>query len=299
LHYHIERLGLWTALTFLGTSPDLLIEEDLDPRALADYKLLIVVGDHLPPKKAAVVQRWVEQGGTVLATAGAGLNDPYGEPNQAWPALLGLTERETIHHDTFLRPRQELPFIKPRGAIVGDGWYWLRLATTETIEPAETAEVTARLASDDSPMGVRRDVGRGAVVYVAGLPGVAYLWAALQPPAVPDRGISNHQVPVGYDPGVRRMLAAVLKRADVQPRIIASPPLIDARLVRSGKGFYLPVSNYHRDVDQPVSLTIRLDRPIKHVTSAYHGKLPHAQQDGAIHVTIPALGYGDMLRLAP
>src|SRR5262249_54547311 len=43
LHFHLERLGLWSALTFLGVSPDLLLEEDLTAKGLQDYKVLLVV----------------------------------------------------------------------------------------------------------------------------------------------------------------------------------------------------------------------------------------------------------------
>ncbi len=300
LHYHLERLGLWTAMTFLGESPDLLIEEDLSPRVLRDYRMLVVVGDHLPAEAAKPVEQWVAAGGLLLATAGAGLHDPYGAPNEAWPDLLGLAERTTRHEATFLRPRQELPFLEPTGVLVGEGWYTVRLATRETIRPAEGVETLARFSGEQgAPAVIARPLGKGRVVYAAALPGVAYVWAALQPPAVPDRGPAAHEVPDGYDPGVRTLLTQLLDNAGVHPRIVANPPQLDTRLIQSPNGYYLPVANYQRRIGGPASLRVRVDRPIRQVTSAYHGKLASSHDDGWLSIDLPALGYGDVLRLEP
>jgi hypothetical protein len=46
-----------------------------------------------------------------------------------------------------------------------------------------------------------------------------------------------------------------------------------------------------------VTLRIRVDGEIKKVTSAYHGDLEAKSEKGVVVVTIPALGYGDVLRL--
>src|SRR5262249_14776223 len=72
LNSHIARFGIWEALTFLGVSPDLLIEEDLNAKVLKDYKVLVVVGDCLATDKVPALKAWVENGGVLLATAGAG-----------------------------------------------------------------------------------------------------------------------------------------------------------------------------------------------------------------------------------
>jgi hypothetical protein len=297
LSYHMERLGLWQALTFLGVSPDLVIEEDLSDRVLKDYKVLIVVGDCLLPESARVVEKWVKSGGTLLATAGAGRYDPYRRPNETWPALLGLKGRTTEEKTTFFRPRQELPFLQPLSTIQGDGWQMPALATRERLEPVKEARTLATFTDDKSPAVIERPLGKGHVICIAALPGVASLWSALQPPVVPDRGPATHSVPTNFDKGANALLQSVLKTAAVEPIVVADPPLIDTRLLKSEKGYVLPLANYNEKVGQKVTLSIRTDAAIGKVTSAYHGELKVEKKDGRVMVTLPGLGYGDVLRL--
>jgi hypothetical protein len=299
LNAHMERLGLWTALTFLGSSPDLIIEEDVNARILKNYKVLVLVGDSLPADLTAPLEAWVRAGGVVLATANTGRYDTYRAAHKGMPALLGLDSRTSEERSTFFRPRQELPFLKPLGTLVGDDWEMPQLATYERIKPIKDVKVLARFKDDKSPGVIERRLGKGRIFYVAGLPGVAYLWSALQPPIVPDRGPATHSVPTNFDKGARALLEAVLRSAEVKPAIVASPERIDARLLRSAKGYVLPVANYHDKVGQKVTLTVRVGVPIKKVTSAYHGVLPAKNGKDSVVITIPALGYGDVLRLDP
>jgi hypothetical protein len=299
LHHHLERLGLWTALTFLGVSPDLLIEEDVTSRGLQKYKVLVVVGDCLPREMAVVLEEWVRGGGVLLATANAGRYDPYHEANPAFQSLFGLDVRRTEEQTTFLRPRQELPFLKPLDTVKGDGWEMPQLATSEWVSPAGDARVLAKFKDNEGAAVVERRLGKGRVVYVAALPGIAYLWSALQPPQVPDRGPGTHAVPTAFDAGARSLLEAVLKAARVEPPVVAEPGLIDTRLLKSPGGFILPLANYQAEVGQPVKLSLRLPGAVGKVTSAYHGVLAFREEGGRTVISLPALGYGDVLRLDP
>ncbi len=299
LHHHLERLGLWTGLTFLGVSPDLVIEEDLTAKGLQDYRVLVVVGDCLPREAAPVLEKWVRQGGVLLATANAGRYDTYREANPAFQTLFGLDIRRTEEQATFLRPRQELPFLSPLDTVKGDGWEMPQLATSEWISPADDARVLAKFKKDDSAAVIERSLDRGRIVYVAALPGLAYLWSALQPPQVPDRGPGTHTIPTAYDAGARALLQAVLKTAKVDPTVVAEPGLIDTRLLKGPKGFILPLSNCNAKVGGPVKLMVRVPGPVGTVTSAYHGVLAVKEEEGRVVISLPALGYGDVLRLDP
>src|SRR5262249_44908834 len=146
-------------------------------------------------------------------------------------------------------------------------------ATFERISPAEGAEVLASFP-DDSPAVLERRLGKGRVYYVAALPGVAYLWSALQPPRVPDRGPGAHSIPTRFDKGALELLRLPLKAAKGEPALVAEPSLIDLRLLRAPKGYILPLANYHDQVGQEVKLTLHTDAPVGKVTSAYHGVLP-------------------------
>ncbi len=300
LHYHLERLGLWKAFTFLGVSPDLVIEEDLKADVLKNYKVLVLVGDCLPPGLAPVLEKWVKGGGVVLATAGAGRFDPYRQPSPALAKLFGLAKRTTQERTTFVRPRQELPFLAPLAKLVDKGWEMPQLAVRERVEPVKGVEVGATFADDKSPAAFSRRLGKGRIVYVAALPGLAYLWSALQPPVVPDRGPATHSVPTRFDKNVATLLErAVLRSAGVKPLLTTKPGLIDGRLLRAPKGHVLPLANYNAKVGQRATIVVQVGAPVKKVTSAYHGALPFKYDKGQVTVTVPALGYGDVLRLDP
>ncbi len=49
-------------------------------------------------------------------------------------------------------------------------------------------------------------------------------------------------------------------------------------------------------VGQPATIAFRLPGPVTKSRSAYHGDLPVIQAKGSYVVTIPSLGYGDILR---
>ena len=297
LNAHTDRLGLWTALTFLGVSPDLVMEEDVGEKGLKDYKVLVLVGDCLPPSLVPIIEAWVRKGGVVLATANAGRYDPYREATPVFEKLFGLQSRRSEERASFFRPRQELPFLKPFDRIVCPGGALPQLGTRERIEPAKDATVLARFENDKEPAILDRRLDKGHVLYIAALPGVAYLWSALQPPTVPDRGPGTHSIPTAFNAGARSLLELVLRAAHVQPAIESTPALVDARLLKAPGGYILPLANYTDKIGQKVTLRIRIGDKIHKVTSAYHGELPVKEDDGRIVVTIPALGYGDVLRL--
>jgi hypothetical protein len=297
MNAHMDRLGLWTALTFLGASPDLIMEVDVSEKGLKDYKVLVVVGDCLPPSLAKPLEAWVRKGGVVLATANAGRYDAYRQATPVFEKLFGLQSRQTEERTPFFRPNQELPFLKPFDGVVTPDGTMPQLATLERIAPAKDATVLARFRDGKSPAIIDRRLDKGHVFYVAALPGVAYLWSALQPPAVPDRGPGTHSIPTAFNAAARGLMELVLRAARVQPTIEATPALVDARLLKAPRGYILPIANYHDKVGQKATLCIRISDKIGKVTSAYHGELAVKEDKGRIIVTIPALGYGDVLRL--
>jgi hypothetical protein len=106
-------------------------------------------------------------------------------------------------------------------------------------------------------------------------------------------------VPTKWDAGARELLKIVLSAGSVKPAIVADPPLVDARLLKSGRGHVLPIANFNARIGEPVTLSLRISGTVSRVTSAYHGVLAAQLEGGRLKVTIPAIGYGDVLRLDP
>jgi hypothetical protein len=296
LSYHLDRLGLWKALTFQNASPDLIIEEDLNAKLLAGYDVLFVVGDSLPPAAVPAVEQWVRNGGVLVATAGAGRFDPYRAPNKAWEQLFGLNNRTTEEKERFFRVRQELPYLQPLAHAQVGGVKMPQIAIDEHITPAADAKVLASF-DDGAPALINRALGNGQVFYCAALPGVAYLYTALQPPTVPDRGVVTHTVPTNFDPGAAAIVKMALDAAKYRPSLTVNGGLIDTRLIKGPSAYVLPMANYNGEIGKPVTITLNVQEKIVKATSAYSGNLPIAiREAGTATITIPKLGYGDIVR---
>lgn len=307
LHFHLERLGIWKALTFAGLSPDLVTEEDVIAGKLKGYRMVVLVGDHWPRTMIPVIERWVQEGGVALATAASGQKDIYGTAMKDWHALAGLKSVKTEPRTTFLRPRQELAFLEPIDAMIWEEPTATKtrrsmpiLATRERIEPEKGSKVLARFQSDNSPAWVERALGKGSVFYVAGHPGLAMLWTALQPPVVPDRGPSAHAVPTNWDQAAQAVLARISARSGAKAQFLVSESKprswLDARLLEAPGGYLFPMANYSEKVGEKVRLHVTVPRKVRRVASAYHGELAFTQEKELVSVTLPALSYGDVLR---
>jgi len=309
LTYHQERFGIWQALTFAGHSPDLLVEADLNAARLAGYDVVYLVGDHLPADATAALDAWVRAGGTLMATAGAGRYDMYMDANPALQALLGIASRELDEQVRFVRPLQELPFLTPIESIKTEAGELPVLAIRERVQAAAGIEATMRFA-DGSPAVLQHTLGEGTVIYAACLPGLAHSYSAQQPPRVPDRSASTHVVPEHFDPAARALILRPLAIAEVAPQVaIIEGGNIDTRLIDGKSAYILPIANYNRiplmlnnfdvlaDGATSVVLSVRTERPVTKATSAYLGNLAIETVDGRTQITIPKLGYGDMIRL--
>lgn len=295
LSYHLDRLGLWKALTFQNASPDLIIEEDLNAELLADYRVLFVVGDSLPPAAASVVEQWVRNGGVLVATAGAGRFDPYREQTTVWQQLFGLAERVTEEKARFFRVRQELPYLQPLAHVQVGGVKMPQIGIAEQIRPAAGVEVLASF-ENGAPALISRALGNGRVFYCAALPGVAYLYTALQPPTVPDRGVVTHTVPTNFDQGAAAIVKMALDAAKIEKPVVTDGGLIDTRLIKGPRAYILPLANYNSEVGKPVAITLNVKEKIAKATSAYCGSLKLQANGNAVTVALPKLGYGDIVR---
>ncbi len=293
--FHLERVGLWKAFTFAGNTPDLVTEEDVIAGKLGEVKLLVLVGDHWKKGMIPAVEAWVKKGGVAISTADAGVKDEYGGETLDWAKLAGSSSLITRAETPFLRPRQELPFLKPLHAIKGDGWTMPALAVGGSVVPLEGTVVLA--STGKASVNTRRDLGKGAIIHIAALPGLAYLWSALQPPRVPDRADGTHSVPTDFDKGAAAVVKLALDAAKVKPDIVADPPLIDARLLVAKGGMILPVASYTGKTAEKVTLTVRVPRAVKKVASARHGELKFKAEGGAVTFTLPSLNYGDVVRM--
>ncbi len=286
LCFHMDRVGIYYALVHGSRSPDLLIEED----NLKDYKVAYWVGDCIHPAALKRLEEWVRAGGQLFATAGAFHFDQYRQPLAAGLAFLGLKSAKLDEQTTFFRPQIELPRLTPLDHI-GEMPVF---GVVDRVEIGSDANVVATFKSG-APAVVERTLGKGKITYIAAFPGPTYLWSAYQPPPVPSRGPSSHMPLVNFNADARGWILGPARQAGTS--VEAEGGLVDARLLKSPKGYAIPLANYSADVTKPVTLTIRGVTGIRRVVSANRGNLKlQREKDGSVRATY-ATGFGDILRI--
>ncbi len=290
LCYHTDRLGIYYTLVHGSRPPDMLIEEDVIAGKLKDYKVAYWVGDCADPKMIKPLEEWVKAGGHLVATAGALRCNAYKQPVPEGLALLGLKSGKLDEKQTFFRMQIEMPRMTPLDTIGNMPVF----SVVDHVEAGPDANIIFKFKSG-GPAVVERTLGKGKITFIAALPGVTYLWSAHQPAQPPPRGVWSHAPWTNFNADAGALILAPAKA--VTSQVEAEGGLIDARLLKSPKGYAVPLANYSVDTQKPVTLTIRGVKGIKKITSASQGELKMEKApDDAVKVTY-STGFGDILRV--
>ena len=126
------------------------------------------------------------------------------------------------------------------------------LALKDNVTAMPNATVTATFA-DGKPAVIISTHGKGRSIFIAALPGVAYLWSAYQnvggKTLVPSRGPSSHLELSGFNAAAAGLIVPLAK--GVLSSIDAGDAKIDARLLSSPNGYAIPIANYESDTSKP------------------------------------------------
>lgn len=239
----VENRLTWTALRHLGVQPDFLREEDVEAGRLAAYQVLYVTGQCLTRKAARRIDDWVKAGGVVYLAAGAATRDEFYEPyvppfaTVVWPDRAA--ERFLRQSGHRYNERADLPTIRPitRAKLVLEGKdssipvIGCRLDLREKLGPA-TIWATYE---DGRTAGATVNHGRGAVVGVGFLPGLAY-----SPFKVGQTTLDE----VWPHPP-RAVISLPLRRGlKAPPVVLLSEPVVEASLLTGPEGSALVLVNH-------------------------------------------------------
>jgi hypothetical protein len=87
---------LYLALKHAELPVDIVVEDDCVSGLLKHYDVLYVTMPHLTDEAAGATAAWVETGGTVFATASAGLKNEADVENKAFSTLLGVSQSAVV-----------------------------------------------------------------------------------------------------------------------------------------------------------------------------------------------------------
>ena len=259
----VENRLTWTAIRQLGIQPDIIREEDVEAGKLARYKVLYVTGQCLTRKAAAQIDEWIRKGGVVYLAGGAATRDEFYTPfvpafaKTVWPADAATAFVKEQGHR--YNERGDLSTITPlttaKVTAGGQTFDMKVIGCRLNLKDGLPANALLAIYADGKPAGASVSYGRGTVVAVGFLPGLAYS------PFKPGQTTLDEV----WQPEPRELFALPLQALKGQQAVTLSVPVVEGSLLTGKADSALVLVNY---TYQPVKeLTVRLAPSCKFTTA--------------------------------
>lgn len=292
----------------------MVVEADIGA-TLNTYKLIYLADTHVSQKASTALAAWVAAGGTLIATAGAGMFDELNKTNAVMSKVLGVTNIGTYAPSEVQFIKQDLVNATTLGTASwasadesGANATAVAAAVRHFFTPAATSTVIA--SYDDaksSPAAIHTISGKGTVFYFSFYLGLSYFLPAM-PVRVADRGgldgAYTHFIPTQFNSDVLAMIKNISATAGVVQQVSCSNHLVHGKPVvsKTGKGVVVPLVNW-AGTDNLTNLTVTVNipavKPGMKATLATGGKvtqLPGGSPKGGVSYQLD-LGIADALIL--
>ena len=286
--YNLERKCLWTALRHAQIPVDVVVEDDLIDGSAHRYRVLYLAADRLSRSAQIGLAAWVRDGGTLISMAGGGFKDEYNEPISTLLPVFGLRGESLEKVTTFIRPRIELPRLRPLDTIVsragGEEIAVPALAFRQRLDALPTTEVLARF-SDGSPAATANRYARGQAILWGTLLGAGYVQSGFPSPLPPpDRGPFTHTPLTGFRGDLGQLIAGPalpFARRGAE----CSEPLVETGLLETDRAVLVPLACL-LDGPRAVDLTVHEVGPATRVWSVRQGPLPLTQVGTSVRTSL-------------
>lgn len=278
---------LYVAIRHQQVPLDFVIDEDALAGDLKNYKLLFLTDRHVSRAASEKIKEWVESGGRLVATAGAGLLDEFNQPNDILIGLYGITpgELETPAAASVVYAKQDLPFSEPLDTVKFDlpqidefsvPIYAARQKFTAS------PNVVVETFADGSPAILRAEIGKGEVKYCGFLPGLSYFRPAM-PKRPVDRGTIDdcmaHFVPREFDEGARALVWWA--SLDAAREVHCSQQFVESTVIKSPHGVAIPLVNWSGGPIRGLKVMLSADIPAGKITLASGRPVEVIEKEGA------------------
>jgi hypothetical protein len=275
------KRALFTAIRQQQIPLDAVVEQDALDGTLSKYKVLYLADAHVSSAASEKIAAWVHAGGSLFATAGAGMFDELNRPNKTLRELMGV-EQVSIQAPegkqiTYIK--QDLPFTEPIDEVkLGDA----TLPVIGVAARVKTADGKVEATfSDGSPAVVSRTAGKGQTVYCSFLPSLSYYKPAI-PKRPVDRGATDdamiHFLPTQFDATAAALLA---RPADsLSSPVTCSNPLVETTVIESKHGVAIPLVNWTAEPVKGLRVKVAIPAPTA-ATLASGSQVKVEQIDGA------------------
>lgn len=252
--FDADERALYLALRHRQIPLDVVTEDE----SLKPWSVIYLTDRHVSRAASLALARWVEGGGRLVATAGAGMFDESNRPNLTLRKLFGV-EPEALEIDTANLvhfEKQDLPFATPIDHVNGSSG--LPVLSARQRFTAAPAIVTATF-DDGSPAIASRPVKKGIARYLGFLPGLAYLKPAFPKRPVdrsPEPDSMTHLLPTAID----ARIPPLLWFDEIALPLTVSAPFVEASMVESPKGLLIPIVDWSGPL-KSVTLTLATAAP--------------------------------------
>jgi len=274
------KRGLYIGILHQQVPLDILVEPDALDGTLNQYRVLYLADQHVSRAASEKIAAWVRNGGTLFATAGAGMFDEYNQPNTVLRALMGVEQREmTVQEKPVEFIKSDLPFTPPLDTVTYGTVKIPVFGAVSRITPAPGLRTDAVFA-DGSPAIVRNTAGAGKTIYCAFLPSLSYFKPAVRkmPMDLNSRENSmSHYIPTQFDRNARTVIGLPLA-GHLRP-VTSNEPLVEASILEAKAGTAIVLNNWSGKPVKNLRITIGIALPARNATLG-SGKRVTVQQDG-------------------
>jgi len=267
-----EKRSLYIAIRHQQLPLDVVVDQDALAGDLKNYKVLYLTDQHVSRASSKAIADWVNAGGRLFATAGAGMFDELNRPNTALREVLGVSQTELQEGpDPVRREKEDLPFAKPIDTVTwksptGEGK--LPVIGVRSRFTVKGAQVQGTFA-DGSPAITVKTTGKGTATYCGFLPGLSYFKPAM-PLRPADRGSTDdsmaHFIPTAFDRAAAALIGS--PAAAIDRPINSSNPLVETSIIQAKQGVLIPLTNWSGGPIKGLQVTTNIEVPTKEVKLA-------------------------------
>jgi hypothetical protein len=260
----LERRGLYLALVHDHWLVDMLTEEDLAAGRLSEYRALYSADPCISTVAAKTIQKWVQNGGTFVATCASGSRNEFGEPSAQLAGVFGihpqfLIEKQPGEYRTRgrLNTIPRLDSIKTADAVMDV------IGIRAAVQPAK-ARVVATFSKDDSPAILENRFGKGRAIWFATTPAISYIKNA--------RFVAD-ALAEKWPLADRTLLTRYAAQAGAAPLVTLSDPVVEAGIYDTLDASALVLANFTYEPIKTLTVEVPMRKAVIGVKSLEHGPL--------------------------
>lgn len=251
-----DQQMLYLALRQAQQGVDLITEDDIADDILKNYDVVYFAGEWIDHRAVRKLDQWVNNGGVLYATAGAGHFNEFGSPEPAMRHLLGIKDSKVEKNLYVYRTLLELPLATPIGTITLNGRKIPAIGMKQTLMP-DTAKVIGTW-DDGSAAVTENTYGKGKVYTVGTLAGTSYMKTALRITPFARGGNKVVYNPTDYDPAATALVRLGIDARKPAQEVVCSNNLVEANVIDNTGGTLVTLTNWTNAPAKNVTVSVKL-----------------------------------------